>query len=537
MDEIETVMHKLGTAFAAGLTQPGAMRASLTGNGHLSQTYDAAGKGALIGRWDARAGTDIDPLMRALRSATGLATPIVLELTGSPAGDYVVSYHAAEDGGDDLPALEPHVVLDADYRFPDHPGPGTAGPARPVDRGRPTDPAVLADVQGLVAQFIAEHTRLTGTAPRFAAGHREEEILAAEERLGARLPEDVRALYRVIHDDNRESGLLGRFSPVPLKQVVTWFQQSASASRSRDDDLFVDTPVVFETHPHGHVRRVSRSDWRVTFAPDYGMNYAALDLDPADAGEYGQILMFGRDVYGPVVHVAPSVRQLIRTVVAAMRAAAPEDGDWEPSEPPDPPDHAWYVDLGAADLAALAAAVADQSAVQFVHLRQADRVRLADLAELPHLRVIRVLDVRQWATEVDLSIPPGLPVEQVDVTAGHFDPALLAGTPTLRYLRLAGNTAPVRIAALAALPDLVRLDLAGAAVADVRAVATFPALRVLTLDATQWQDLLGTGWSPQRLAAARLGGPGGVPAAAAWRRAMSGAARSAAHHRTVSGPR
>jgi hypothetical protein len=245
--------------------------------------------------------------------------------------------------------------------------------------------------------------------------------------------------------------------------------------------------------------------------------------------------MFGRDVVGPIVHVAPSVRHLMRDVVASMRGAA-SDQEWHWRQP-DPPDHRWFVDLGGADLADMVTAVADPSVIQFVHLRQADRVRLGDLAGLPHLRAIRVLDVRQKAGHVDLSIPPGLPVEQIDVAAEHFDPQRLAGTPTLRYVTLAGNTVPVRVAALAALPDLVRLDLAGAAVTDVAAVATFPALRVLTLDATQWLELLGTGWTPQRLAAARLGGRGGVPGAATWHTAIRGAGQPTVQHRTIRGQR
>jgi hypothetical protein len=293
--------------------------------------------------------------------------------------------------------------------------------------------------------------------------------------------------------------------------------------------------VVFETYPHGHVRRISRSDWWVTFAPDYGMNYAAVDLDPAASGDYGQILMYGRDVHGPIVHVARSVRHLMRDVVTSMRGAAPDD-EWEWQQPY-PPAHEWFVDLHDSDLAALVAAATDPSMTQFVHLRQADRLRLTDLAGLPHLRVIRVLDVRQKATHVDLSIPPGLPVEQIDITAEHFDPQRLAGTSTLRYVTLAGNTAPVRIAALAALPDLVRLDLAGAAVADVPAVATFPALRVLTLDPAQWQELLSTGWTPEKLAAARLGGRGHLAGVAQWHAALRGAGRPAMRHRTVRGPR
>lgn len=534
VDEVESLMHEIGAAFAAGLTQPGSMQASVTARGHRTQSYDVLGSTALIGRWGPLGGNDIYAMMTRLRSTTRVDGQLLMELTASPAGDYAVSYSAVPDSSR-LPALEPTVLLDEDYRFPDHPGPGMARPAAAVNDGRPTDPAVLADVQGLVARFIAAHTQLHGRPPQFAPGYSEAQILAAEERLGFRLPEDVRALYRTIHDDNGESRLLGGFCPVPLEQVVTWYHEGGPGSYGWNDGLFEDSPVVFETHPHGHVRRVSRSDWWVTFAPDYGMNYAVVDLDPAAGGNCGQILMFGRDVHGPIVHVSSSVRRLMRDVIAAMPTAMPDD-EWYWQQP-DPPDHEWIVDLDGADLADLVASATEPSLIQLVHLRQASRLVLNDLAGLPNLRAIRARDLRQTATYVDLSIPPGLPVEQIDITAEHFDPQLLARTATLRYVTLAGNAAPVRIAALAALPDLVRLDLAGAAIADVAAVATFPALRVLTLDATQWQELLNTGWKPQRLAAARLGGRGAVAAAAAWHTALRDAAEPTMQHRTVRGPR
>jgi hypothetical protein len=150
VDEVESVMHELGTAFAVGLTRPGSMQASLTAHGQRSQTYDVAGNPALIGRWGALSGTDVYALMDRLRSITGVDGPFVVELTGSPVGDYVVSYCAGGDSGE-LPALEPIVVRDAGYRFPDHPTPGMARPVATVNDGRPTDPAVLAEVQTLVA--------------------------------------------------------------------------------------------------------------------------------------------------------------------------------------------------------------------------------------------------------------------------------------------------------------------------------------------------------------------------------------------------
>ena len=345
MDEIEAAMHELGLAFAAGLTQPGSMQAVLWDRGrwdrgYWSQTYDAAGGPALIGRWSDTFNAGLFALMAHVKSGEGLQSVFVVEVTASGSGDYVVSCSA------DLPSLPARVVFDDGYRYPNHPKPGMRKPPAAVNDGRPTDAAVLAEVQALVTEFVEQHTRLRGVPPLFTPGYSEAEILAVEQRLGVRLPEDLRALYRTIHDDNGESGLLGRFSPAPLEQVVTWYHQSdpgSPPSYGWDDELLWDRglfdydPVVFETHPYGHVRRLSRNDWWVTFAPDYGGNDAAVDLDPAALGTYGQLLMYGRDVYGPIVYVAPSVRHLMRTVLAAMRGAQPGDmarattprGAWE----------------------------------------------------------------------------------------------------------------------------------------------------------------------------------------------------------------
>jgi cell wall assembly regulator SMI1 len=532
VDEIASAMHELGSAFAAGLTQPGSMQAVLTDGGRCSQTYDAAGNRALVGRWDESFDSGLFALRARVESREGIHGVLVVELTATRSGDYAVTYSV------DLPSLPPRVVLDEGYRYPNHPQPGMSKPPAAVNDGRPTDPAVLAEVQGLVTEFVERSTQLLGEPPRFTPGYgySEAEILAVEERLGVRLPEDLRALYRTIHDDNWESGLLGRFKPAPLEQVVTWYHEGAPGSYGWDDELFVDNPVVFETHPYGHVRRLSRSDWWVTFAPDYGMNYAAVDLDPAELGTYGQVLMYGRDVHGPIVYVAASVRHLMRAVLAAMRRAEPGGAPWDAGEW-STPSHEWLVDVGDAALVDLVAAVADPSVVQLAHLRQVERVRLADLAGFPHLRSIRVLDVRRRAEHVDLSIPPGLPVEHVHIVAKRFDPHRLAATPTIAYLTLGGNTEPVSVAALAGLPNLVRLDLAEAAVADVGSIAAFPALRVLSLNAQQWDEFLRTGWTPSRLAAAELGGRASMAEAAAWLPAIRGADHPPVRHRTIRGRR
>jgi hypothetical protein len=83
----------------------------------------------------------------------------------------------------------------------------------------------------------------------------------------------------------------------------------------------------------------------------------------------------------------------------------------------------------------------------------------------------------------------------------------------------------------------VRLDLAEGAVADVGSIAAFPALRVLILNAQQWDELLRTGWTPSRLAAAELGGGASVAEAAVWLPAIRGAGHPAVRLRTIRGRR
>ena len=63
------------------------------------------------------------------------------------------------------------------------------------------------------------------------------------------------------------------------------------------------------------------------------------------------------------------------------------------------------------------------------------------------------------------------------------------------------------------------------------------ALRVLSLNPQQWAELLGTGWTPSRLAAVGLGGRASVAEAAAWLTAMPGARHAAVRYRTIRGRR
>jgi hypothetical protein len=184
------------------------------------------------------------------------------------------------------------------------------------------------------------------------------------------------------------------------------------------------------------------------------------------------------------------------------------------------PAHDWFVVLGDRALTDVVAAEEDPARVQSVLVRMVTELRLRDLGGLHALRSIRVGDKPRKAAYVDLTLPAGAPVERVEVIAARFEPDRLAGAPDLAYLTLSGNEDPVRIAELAAVPGLLRLDLSGAVVADVHTIATFPALMALSLNGAQWQSLLGAGWDPRGLAAVALAGPYTAADEAVFRQAM-----------------
>ncbi|WP_433788804.1 SMI1/KNR4 family protein [Actinoplanes sp. CA-252034] len=391
------------------------------------------------------------------------------------------------------------ATFDPDYRYPQHRWPDPGRPMTVANDGRPTDPGVLTEMEGLVTAFAARYEAEQRKEPRWQAGYSEAEIAAAEARIGLRLPEDLRAFYRFVHDDNYESGIAGRLKPVPLEQIIEWQGEVDELTFNGETGLFADDPVVNELHPYGRVRRLSGNDRWLPFASDYAMNFGVVDLDPAPGGRYGQIFTYGRD---DSEYVAPSLTHLIRAKLEDSTPLDPftDPGAWEA------PDAEWMVDLGDRPLAELVAAEQDPARVQSVHIRATDELRLRDLAGLISLRTVRAFDVRSKAAWADLELPADAPVELVSVNAARFDLGRLTGASHLAYLTLSGNEEPVRIAGLADLPHLLRLDLSEALVDDVTAIAAFPALRALSLNGAQWRELLASGWNPRTLAAAQLTG-------------------------------
>ncbi len=429
------------------------------------------------------------------------------------------------------------LVLDGGYRYPGHPAPVTE--PGPAPGPRPTDPAVLAAVRDLVERFTAVYTRVIGRPPEFGVGCAEEELAAAEARLGLRLPEDLRALYRVVHGDTGEHGLLGSQMVFPLAAVVAGYLgtedddllgvpewRAGLGTAVWEDGLFPYERVVLGGWPHDAVRRVSHSSrWLTLGRNGGGRRFIAVDLDPGPAGTAGQLFEYEYGVY-PTDVVAGSVTALLRHVVEAAergdRGLSSDDGEledfgsWLPTPPPggegpnNPAYNGWPT--GRRQVSDAADLADEPGDVQALDMGGAPRVSLAGLAPLTRLRVLRV----RQAESAELTLPPDVPVESLTLEVPSVDLAELSGHPTLWDLTVASVAGPVPVAPLAGLPALERLALAGIDVPDLELVAKLPRLRVLVLDEAQWQRLRDLDAVPAGLAAAELAGDNPFDVEAGW---------------------
>ncbi|MBE1497587.1 cell wall assembly regulator SMI1 [Amycolatopsis lexingtonensis] len=448
--------------------------------------------------------------------------PAVLEVRLDVAGTY--SFTARPD----LTAVSPgQLVFDPDFRYPGHPLPGLPRPAAAEPTGAPTDPRVRAEVFRLTGQYAEAYTRIKGTAPPWPAGKTEAELAGAEARMGVRLPEDLRALYLVADGDPRETGLLGPYSHDPLERVVDNYLEGAPGSYGWEDALD-DDGVVFETVPFGHVKRLSRNDWWITFGGDRAMNYLAVDVDPAARGHAGQVLEYGRDIYGPLRYVATSITAMLTEVVTALRAGRFDDpgGQYLVAETDlrDAAERSYNEVVSKAaelDLPSVVAGLPGRELVQEVYLNDAADVDLAVFAPLTSLRRLSV----NRAAAVTASVGGLGALESVQLEAGSADLAGLAAHPVLWDLQLEGVQEPLDLGVLRTLPRLARLHLAGSTVPDLGQVADLPGLRVLGLDAGQVRRLLDLGRPLPRLAALFVSGRTTLPEMAELRSAL-GAGRA-----------
>jgi cell wall assembly regulator SMI1 len=123
-------------------------------------------------------------------------------------------------------------------------------------------------------------------------------IRSAEEVLPGPLPDDFRAFY-ARHDG--QSGVTptvaGRWELLPLQAVLSnWKGQKellddGTYKERLDDGTYVDT----EATPVGPVRPVWWNEKWIPFADDGAGDSQCIDLDPADGGQVGQIVIYWHD--------------------------------------------------------------------------------------------------------------------------------------------------------------------------------------------------------------------------------------------------
>jgi hypothetical protein len=126
---------------------------------------------------------------------------------------------------------------------------------------------------------------------------------------------------------------------------------------------------------------------------------------------------------------------------------------------------------------------------------------------IPHLRELNI----NRAGQVTLWPPPQL--ESLSLHARQADLSALEGHPTLWELTL--TDLPVRVDLPATLPALTRLDVSAAIIDDMDALAELD-IRVLTLNAEQWQRLRTNDRLPGNLAGAQLSTSVPLTQAADW---------------------
>ncbi|MFD4376899.1 SMI1/KNR4 family protein [Streptomyces sp. NPDC058486] len=431
---------------------------------------------------------------RALR-APGGPPGSTGELGCAPGGAYrlVVASGTRVRGG----AGGFRILLDPDARLPEPGRTEQIGTADPVG-----DPG---EAVALFRAIVGRRAAILGRTERLPAPATGSAIAAAERRLGARLPADLRALYALADGDTvdeRHRCLLGEGGWLSLDQVA------ATLAYQREPDWtgwgLGWNAVILDADPPGRVRRCTGDPTRIPFLTGEDGNYRAVDLAPARHGVPGQVIGIGRDHAYGAAYLAESVTALLRRVLGELERGAYHVSDG----------NVWLDrTLSGSVRPRPSGTVAEPPGpdVQEVHHRDGEGpVDLAALAGAPALRRVTLLG---GAAARDLTPLRTTPVESLTtaLTSTHTGAtglAPLAAHPHLRALCLTGADAPVDLAPLRTVPGLCGLDLSAVPLADPAVLAGLPGLRYLALDRHQWAALLDSGAAPEGLAAVRLTGPG-----------------------------
>jgi cell wall assembly regulator SMI1 len=262
---------------------------------------------------------DLDDALRAIADLTPDAEQHVRVVAGARPGEDVVelvTQPPAVVSGPVTPILE--VVLEPgalpmQYLATIAPQPGAA--AAPS-----ADPDAVARV---VADRMPD-----------AVGATPDEIAAAQAALpgGARLPEEVRALYATAGSGSlklaAEEGLFGGFEIVPLSGS---FLREAFLPAARFSTWTADAGTFAPEDPAGRVQAAIGSPLWFPVGTDGAGNVYAVDLAPAANGHVGQVVFLDHELRAGAAYRAESIAALLagRTPVLDKRGDAlePPEGD------------------------------------------------------------------------------------------------------------------------------------------------------------------------------------------------------------------
>lgn len=147
----------------------------------------------------------------------------------------------------------------------------------------------------------------TGLTP----GTSEDDLHDLETLIGRKLPDDYHALYRRHGDWGRAL----RLTHLPLPEV----QREWLLWESLAHEDFATTPEGHTSQPPGAVTpRYVNLGW-IPFLTDHGGNSVGVDLAPGAAGQWGQVITFGRDEREKFV-LADSLGDFLREYVARLEA-------------------------------------------------------------------------------------------------------------------------------------------------------------------------------------------------------------------------
>ncbi|MFI9163058.1 SMI1/KNR4 family protein [Kitasatospora aureofaciens] len=410
---------------------------------------------------------------------------IALELTCRPSGAFelVVFQDNLEPEGRREDGWT--LTIDPDFRPSE---PGAVDGAEPSELPPAGDPAEAVE---RLRAILRKHAERSGTEPQMPAPVTEEQLAAAELRLGQALPADLRALYLEADGDGGSEALDG----------YCWLSLD-SALAAHDEYIGVPTwfgwqlgwnQVVFDADPPNTVRRCSGHPGWLPFATWFDGNYFAVDLTPSTNGRPGQVIEVGRDFNHGPRYVASSVTAWLGQALGQRDPHAAQQSQ-----------------NGSRQLVVSALDERLAPGVQAIHLNDAPSP--VDLSSLSATTQLRRLHLNRCAT-TDLSPVAALPIEDLTVgLAADADLTPLTGHPNLTSLAVASET-PIDLTPLRTLPGLRSLDLSRCATTDLALPADLPGLHYLALSATQWTALIAASRLPAHLAAARMAGAAPLTAA------------------------